>query len=1061
MQNNTIDISPEQIQGFRLSPQQKRAWNLHSKTSNNPYQTKVVIAIKGKLDRERLKQAWEKIVERHEILRTSFSDLAEVNLPLQIIDDRHKFTWQYLDLNQLELDSESPLKSFLDLENNNSNLSLSLIKKLTEEYILLIEFPAFYGDALSCQKIVKEIDYHYHNLIFELDEEPIQYADFAEWQNELLEGDETKIGCARWQQINFQDPLNLQSPLERKISELFNPQAFDLAIDEELLKQIEEKQIPHAAFLFTCWQILIYRLTDRTNLTLGITGNAKKYAELESTLGLIAKYLPIQNNLTSEITAAKLCQENSNLIQEAELWEEYFIWQDDAIFLPFVFEYNSGYSSKHNRDVSFLIERIYSCIDRFKIKLACQEQEHDLAFTLHYDANLFAENTIQSLGKYWNTLITNVLNNNNIDIPIDDLEILSQSEKQQIIIDFNNTNTEFPLLKNIQQSFERQVVKAPDATALIYQNEQLTYQQLNQRANQLAHYLKKQNIDLEDLVGIYFTPSLEAIIAILGILKAGAGYVPLDPHLPPERLTWMLEDTQAKIILTQQKLVANLPESKTNTICLDSQWSTIEPESTDNLDCIASLENLAYIIYTSGSTGKPKGVAIEHRQIINYLQSILAKLSPQNSTNFALVSTLSADLGNTMLFPALSTGGCLHLIPDEYVTDGEALGKYFQQHQIDYLKITPSHLTALFSSSQPELILPRKTLVLGGEALSKSLVEKIRSLNANCSILNHYGPTETTVGVLTYEVSEELEDSLTNTVPLGKPLANNRVYILDNRLQPVPICVSGELYIGGAQVSRGYLNRPELTKKRFIQNPIPPQSLSKGGWGDRLYRTGDKARYLPNHSIEFLGRVDNQVKIRGFRLELAEIETSLSQHLAIARAIVRFDSDNQRLIAYLTAQSDFSPPDSSELRDFLGTKLPEYAIPAAFVSLKEFPLTSNGKIDRQQLPNPETISPELTATFVAPQTNTEKAIADIWIEILGVERVGIHDDFFELGGHSLLATQVVSRIRRTLQTELSLRQFFDTSTVGELATIIEQNIIENVDEAILAQMLAELEEGNE
>ncbi len=462
---------------------------------------------------------------------------------------------------------------------------------------------------------------------------------------------------------------------------------------------------------------------------------------------------------------------------------------------------------------------------------------------------------------------------------------------------------------------------------------------------------------------------------------------------------------------------------------------------------------------------------IEHRQILNYLHSIVKELNPNNGASFAMVSTLAADLGNTMLFPSLCTGGSLHLISYDCANDPEAFGTYFQQHQIDYLKITPSHLAALLSSSQPELVLPRKTLILGGEALSWSLVGKIQGLDSNCSILNHYGPTETTVGVLTYEVKEQPKDYITQTVPLGYPLANTQVYILDKHLQLVPIGVSGEIYLGGMQLSRGYLNQSELTTEqlsrgylnqseltteKFIVNPFLAVEANRDS--PLLYKTGDKARYLPDGKIEFLGRVDNQVKIRGFRLELGEIEAILEQHSAVQQAVVIFQADNQRLISYITAETNISPPNSGNLQDFLASKLPEYAIPYTFICLKQFPLTTNGKIDREQLLDPETISPELTAKFVAPQTATEKAIADIWLVILGVKQVGIHDDFFELGGHSLLATQVVSRIRQALQTELSLRQFFDAPTIADLAIIIAQNLATQADEEMLATMLEELEE---
>jgi amino acid adenylation domain-containing protein len=1060
MRSNTVDIQTEKIQGFRLSPQQKRSWLLQGGLENSPYQVKGHVIIEGVLDREKIKKSWYEVAKRHEILRTSFSCLDEMTLPLQVIDDHFEYIWQDLDLSHQKIEQQN---NYIDnfFQSSKHKFSLSLVKIAEQKNILLIAFSTLYGDASSFKKIIREISCYYHNFDLELDDEPIQYADFSEWQNELLEGEETKIGRDYWQKHNDDSLLKLKLPLEKivKQDDHFEPQVINLSVESDhfnkIINLITREETSTASFLFTCWQILIYRLTSQRDLVIGMSSDLEKYEELVSAIGLISKYIPIKNSLKDKITARELNQKNFKLQQEIEQWEEYFYWDDSSVFFPVVFEYNQDYSIKNTDHLSFSIDSLYSCIDQFKIKLTCQEKDNTLNLKFYYDANLFDRNDIQRLAEQFHTLANSIINCP--DGRISNLEILSESEKQQIFLDFNQTKADFPSLQTIQQRFEQQVEKTPQAIALIDEQQQLTYQQLNQRANQLAHYLRKQAIVTEDLVAIYLEPSLESIVSLLGILKAGSAYVPLDPNLPSERLGWMLDDTKTKVILTQQQLVSNLPESTAKIICLDSQGKIIQQESEINLDPIAGAENLAYVIYTSGSTGKPKGVAIEHRQIINYLHSITKKLNFYSPASFAMVSTLAADLGNTMLFPALCTGGCLHLISYQCATDGEALGKYFQLHQIDYLKITPSHLTALLASFQPEFVLPRRALILGGEALNWSLIAKIRSFNADCSIFNHYGPTETTVGVLTYEIKEPSRDPIAQTIPLGYPLANTQVCILDKYLQPVPIGVAGELYVGGMQLSRGYLNRPELTHQKFVAN----QLQIEGSREDRYYKTGDQARYLPNGAIEFLGRIDRQVKIRGFRLELEEIEAALEQYSAIQQAVVIFQADNQRLIGYITAETNISPPNSAEIRDYLTTKLPEYAIPNTFICLKQFALNTNGKVDLNRLPTPETISSELSTTFVAPQTATEKAIADIWLEILRIERVGIHDDFFELGGHSLLATQVVSRIRRALQTELSLRQFFDAPTVADLSLIIAQNLAQQTDEEMLAQMLAELEESPE
>ena len=527
----------------------------------------------------------------------------------------------------------------------------------------------------------------------------------------------------------------------------------------------------------------------------------------------------------------------------------------------------------------------------------------------------------------------------------------------------------------------------------------LTYQELNIRANQLAHYLQALGVGPEALVGICVERSLDMIVGLLGILKAGGAYVPLDPAYPQERLTFILRDAQVPVVLTQQRLALDCIEPQAQVVCLDTDWKRIAQESGTNPVNKVTPDNLVYVMYTSGSTGVPKGVAVEHRQLCNYLHGVLERLALPNPASFATVSTLAADLGNTMVFVPLCTGGCLHVLSQERVADPFAMADYFSRHAIDCLKIVPSHLAALHTSPHPEYIFPRRLLILGGEASRSDWVESLQRLAPGCAILNHYGPTEATVGVLTYRVEENQRSLVTSTLPLGRPLANVQIYLLDQHLQPVPIGVQGELYIGGANLARGYLNQPALTAEQFIPHPF------SNAPGARLYKTGDLARYLPDGNIEFLGRTDYQVKIRGYRVELEEVEAALEQHPAIRQAVVCAQEDiqgNKRLVAYVVLSKE-TAVSLHTLRSFLQTKLPDYMVPAAFVVLDALPLTPNGKIDRQALPAPDQTRPSLGEAFVAPRTPTEELLAGIWAHVLGVESVGLHDNFFALGGHSLLA----------------------------------------------------------
>jgi amino acid adenylation domain-containing protein len=585
--------------------------------------------------------------------------------------------------------------------------------------------------------------------------------------------------------------------------------------------------------------------------------------------------------------------------------------------------------------------------------------------------------------------------------------------------------------------FEEQVVRTPDAVAVVYEGQQLTYAQLNARANQLAHYLQLRGVGAEVVVALYVERSLELIVGMLGILKAGAAYLPLEPAYPTERLALMLEDAKVAVLLTQQQLVKTFPEHIAEVICLDTDWDLIAQQSQENLHSDIKPENLAYVLFTSGSTGQPKGVAVEHRQLCNYLNAIVERLDLSACNSFAYLSTIAADLGNTTIFPSLCKGGCLHIVSLDRATNPEALADYFHYHPIDCLKIVPSHLANLLtSSSRPKQILPRQSLILGGDICSWQLIEQIRQLTIECQIFNHYGPTEATVGVLTYAIAPEYTEGYSDTLTIGRPLTNIQIYILDSHLQPVPIGVPGELHIAGVGLARGYLNRPELTTEKFIPNPFSTDGDS------RLYKTGDLARYLPNGNIEYLGRIDNQVKIRGFRIELGEIETVLNQHPQVHSVVVNAGADtpgDQRLVAYIVPQQNTAPT-ISELRQFLKAKLPEYMVPSAFVILEALPLTPNGKVDRRALPTPDTNNKAMQASFVPPLDIVEQKLAEIWAEVLKVYPVGVRDNFFDLGGHSLLAVQLMARIEQQFQKNLPLATLFQNSTIEQLATILRQPI---------------------
>jgi amino acid adenylation domain-containing protein/non-ribosomal peptide synthase protein (TIGR01720 family) len=577
--------------------------------------------------------------------------------------------------------------------------------------------------------------------------------------------------------------------------------------------------------------------------------------------------------------------------------------------------------------------------------------------------------------------------------------------------------------KSFINLFEEQVIKTPDQIAVVFEGERCTYKELNERANKLAHYLRFNGVIDETLVPLYIERGVNMMVGILGIMKAGAAYVPIDTDFPLERIDYMLQDTAAKIVVTSTGTAYRISGKGAFNIV---EIETISGQSTDNLPTNVSGNLLAYVIYTSGSTGAPKGVMVEHRNLVDYITGLSEKIQISECRSFALVSTIATDLGNTVIYASLASGGALHLFTKESASDVELLHGYFATHQIECLKIVPSHWKALNLDDQ--LLLPKKLLVFGGEALPEKFVQDILKCNAGCRIVNHYGPTETTIGKLLHVVEPAAEYEY--TIPIGKPFSNTKVLVLNNNLKFCPIGVAGQLYITGAGLARGYLNNEELTREKFIQNPFSKKE------GSLMYSTGDLVKYLPDGNISFIGRVDNQVKIRGYRIELGEIENMLQQSSLVSQAVVLARDDkqgNKQLVAYIIPEDDF---DKEAIIDYLKEKLPVYMLPALWMQLESLPLTANGKVDRQALPDPA--AAEISADqYMAPRNETEIKLAEIWQELLDIEQVGIHDNYFELGGDSIITIQLVSRARRN-GVELQIGDVFTYQTIARLSALLEQ-----------------------
>jgi amino acid adenylation domain-containing protein/non-ribosomal peptide synthase protein (TIGR01720 family) len=674
---------------------------------------------------------------------------------------------------------------------------------------------------------------------------------------------------------------------------------------------------------------------------------------------------------------------------------------------------------------------------KFDLTLFSADTPQGISEAWEYNTDLFDAERITQMAGHYHVLLEAVVADAQQHIA--ELPLLTPEERQQILVTWNATHSDYPSDKCAHTIFEAYAAQQPEATALIFQDEYVSYRDLNQRANQLAHALRAMGVGPETIVGLCVERSIEMMIGMLGILKAGGVYLPLDPTYPQERLAFMLQDTQTPILLTQRHLVARLPQYEAHVICLDTGWSMIAQNSVENVASGATAENLAYIMYTSGSTGKPKGVCITHRNIARLVKGIdYLKLDAEETC--LQLATICFDASTLEIWGALLNGGRLGIYPPQQPTF-EELAVILKKYQVTMLVLT----TGLFHQmveQQPEGLLTVRQLLVGGDVLSASHAKQMLGQSWGGHLINAYGPTENTTIISCYSVTDDSQ--IDTSIPIGHPIANTQVYILDQHLQPVPVGMPGELFSGGDGVARGYWNRPALTAEKFIPNPFDDKAST------RLYRTGDLARYRSDGVIEFLGRIDNQVKIRSYRIELGEIEATLTAHPVVQEAIVlaREDSPNQkRLVAYVTLHPHKTLT-ISEMHSFLRNRLPDYMLPAALVQLDTMPLNTNGKVDRRALPAPEFGRPELAQAFAAPRTPVEKRLVNIWREVLGIEKIGIHDNFFELGGDSILSIQIVAKANQA-GLRLTPKQFFQYQTVAKLAAAADVAPVIQVEQEIV------------
>ncbi|MEW6732307.1 MAG: amino acid adenylation domain-containing protein [Acidobacteriota bacterium] len=1038
-----------------LSFAQQRLWFLNQLEPNSAvYNIPSAIRLSGKLDLAVLQQCFNEVVDRHEVLRTNFDTVdgkpvlvvaSQLKLPLPIVDlQQTSYQQQQFEINRLAIaEAHKPF----DLA-KQPLLRMVLLQLGKEDFVLLLTMHHIVSDAWSIGVFVNEVIALYEAFSQSkpspLQELPIQYVDFAGWQREWLQGEELARQLDYWKEQLAGSATILQLPTDRPRPAIISYQGASqtVRIPQDLTRAIKELCQQEGVTLFmtllAAFETLLFRYSEQKDIIVGSPIANRNRAEIEPLIGFFVNTLVFRTDFSNNPSFLTLLQQVRQTALDAyshqdlpfeklveELHPQRNLNQSPLFQVMFMLQ-NASVGSVEIANLNVRPIEIDMQTTIFDLSLALEETPRGLVGIVEFSTELFDLATIDRMIGHWQVLLEAIVANPTQSVRM--LPILTTTERHQLLVDWNSAKSDYPKEKCIHELFQAQVERTPDAVAIVFNDEELTYKELDIKANQLAHYLRSLGVSSEKLVGIYLERSLEMVIGLLGILKAGGGYLPLDIDYPQERLAYMLGDTKPVALLTQRKLIDGLPQYSAPLVCIDDDWELIEQQNKEVLVSEVSSENLIYIIYTSGSTGEPKGVMVNHQSVCNSLYSLqkIHKLVVED--RLILKSPLIFDASAWELFWPLSIGASVVIARPEDHRDSRYLAELIATKKVTTALFVPSLFQLFLDEPSLDNCHSLKKVICGGEALSKASMDRYYQ-RLSGELHNCYGPTETSIGSINWPCVKDYHRA---NVPIGRPLSNIQIYLLDSLLQPVPIGVAGELYTGGDAVARGYLNHPDLTATRFIPDPFSNKP------GARLYRTGDLARYLPDGNIEFLGRTDQQVKIRGFRVELSEIETNLSEHTAVREALVLTNEDKgeKHLVAYIIPENG-QAPSIGELRSFLKQRLPNYMVPSDFVFLEEFPIIVNGKIDRAALPIIGRTRPALEARFVAASNSIEEIIAGIWAEVLVLDRVGVVDNFFDLGGHSLLAIQVASRLRAVFPVEISVRSLFESPTIAELAEKIE------------------------
>ena len=926
-------MEKEIIEGFRLSPQQRRLWSLQQEVGALPFRAECGILIEGSFQPQALRAALANVVSRHEILRTTFRCPAKMSVPLQVITEGNmlvvsEHTLCSLNPAQQETGTEAIMndlrKHEFDFE-KGPLMCLSLVSLTPEKHLLLVKLPALCADAGSLKNLLNEIGRSYAAMLQgqELSDELTQYADCSEWLNELSgakhgDSEEGKIFWRRQHDLSW--AVTLPSESKSGKQGRFEPACISLSIEPDLMTKIGavagQQEATLEEFLLACWHSLLWRLTGQQDIVVGYDFDGRSQPELNEAIGLFARSLPIHCHFDDDLRFNQVLDNVKQAVREGGKWQDYF-GEAQAPgsnghrqnFFTTGFAFQEQPRSLVAGDVTFSMFRQSACLERFAVKLSCLRRDDSPLIEFHYDSNLFGSQDMTLLRERFHTLLESVARNPSASV--NQLELLGPVERQRILVDFNNTELACEPDVCVDQLIERHAQLTPQKIAVVCEGQQLSYGELNTRATQLAHELQTQGIGPDMLVGICVERSLDMIVGILGILKAGGAYVPLDPSYPKERLAHMLEDARPSVLVTQSHLAGGLPRHAARLVLLDAGRSSILERNGQTSLAGSKPKNLAYLIYTSGSTAKPKGVMITHANLGHYEQSVRISIGVTANDRYLHTASISFSSSVRQWAVPLSRGATVMIATADQIRDPLALFEMIKHEGVTIMDVVPSYwrnciyaLSTLESARRDSILDNQLRLILSASEPLLSDIPRDWTFKFKhaARLINMFGQTETTGIVTVYPIPRE-HDANVRVVHVGRPIGNTRVYLLNSHLQPVPIGVPGEIHIGGAGVGRGYLNQPELTAQKFIADPF------SNAPGARLYKTGDMGRFLPDGTVEFLGRMDNQVKIRGHRVEPGEVEAGLRQHPGVRDAVVTAQADdlgNRRLVAYVVAETNHS-----------------------------------------------------------------------------------------------------------------------------------------------------------